>query len=142
MRTVPSRLVVAAFSVAGLLAACSEDGSSADAIQVAITNDAFTMPSATIDAGDVTFSAMNESSNVHEIEVFTVPDGVDATSLEITNNVADTDGAGMEVLDEVEDIAPGTTADLTVNLEPGTYALICNLPGHYAQGMVREFEVA
>ena len=142
MPNVRHRLVVAAFAGAWLLAACSEGGSSTDAIEVAITNDTFTMPSATIDAGDVTFSAMNQGSSVHEIEVFTVPDGVDATSLEITNNVADTDAAGMEVVDEVEDIAPGTTADLTVNLDPGTYALICNLPGHYAQGMVREFEVA
>ena len=48
----------------------------------------------------------------------------------------------MEVVDEVEDIAPSTSTSLTVTLEPGTYAMLCNLPGHYAQGMVTTFEVA
>jgi uncharacterized cupredoxin-like copper-binding protein len=142
MRYVRHGVVVVAFAGAGMLAACSENGSSEDVIQVAVNEQSFSMPSETIEAGDVTFSASNEASSVHELEVFTVPDGVDATSLEITNNVADTEGAGMDVVDEVEDIAPGTTADLTVNLDPGTYALICNLPGHYAEGMVLEFEVA
>ena len=142
MRYVRHGVVVAAVAGAGMLAACSESRSSEDAIKVAVTEQSFSMPSATIEAGDVTFSASNEGSSVHELEVFTVPNGVDATSLEITNNVADTEAAGMDVVDEVEDIAPGTTADLTVNLDPGTYALICNLPGHYAEGMVLEFEVA
>ena len=43
--------------------------------------------------------------------------------------------AGMTVVDEVEDIVAGTTAELQLSLEPGTYAVICNLPEHYAQGM-------
>ena len=34
-----------------------------------------------------------------------------------------------------------TGTELTVNLEAGAYALICNLPGHYAEGMVTEFTV-
>jgi uncharacterized cupredoxin-like copper-binding protein len=142
MRSVRHGLVVGAFAGVAVLAACSGGGPSADATEVAMTEYTFSMPSATIDSGDVTFSARNEGSSVHELEVFTVPDGVDATSLEVTNNVANTEAAGMNVVDEVEDIAPGTTADVTVNLQPGTYALICNLPGHYAHGMVRPFEVA
>ena len=49
------------------------------------------------------------------------------------DNVATTDG--LTLLDEVEDVTPGSQAELTVDLATGTYAVICNLPGHYAQGM-------
>ena len=30
---------------------------------------------------------------------------------------------------------PGATKALTLDLKPGTYLLVCNLPGHYAAGM-------
>ena len=48
----------------------------------------------------------------------------------------------LEPVDEVEDIAPGTSASLSLDLEPGTYAVICNLPGHYANGMHTTFAVS
>ena len=142
MRNARHALVLAVFAGMGALAsACSGSGSS-DAIDVSLSDGDITMASTEIAAGDVTFAATNEGSSVHEMEIFTVPEGVDAASLEVTDNVADTDGAGMRVVDEVEDIAPSTTAELTVNLDPGAYAVICNLPGHYAQGMVAGFTVA
>ena len=39
------------------------------------------------------------------------------------------------MVDEAEDIAPSTTATLPIDLEAGSYVIICNLPGHYQQGM-------
>ena len=45
------------------------------------------------------------------------------------------------VIDEVEDLAGGDTATLTVDLEPGDYALICNLPAHFQMGMYSNFTV-
>jgi uncharacterized cupredoxin-like copper-binding protein len=38
-------------------------------------------------------------------------------------------------VDEVEDLAPGKSATLSVNLTPGRYVLVCNIPGHYKHGM-------
>jgi uncharacterized cupredoxin-like copper-binding protein len=35
----------------------------------------------------------------------------------------------------VEDITAGSTRDLTVDLQPGRYVLVCNIPGHYKLGM-------
>lgn len=49
---------------------------------------------------------------------------------------------GLELVDEIEDITPGSSADLTVDLDAGTYVIMCNLPGHFAQGMYSTFEVA
>jgi uncharacterized cupredoxin-like copper-binding protein len=44
-------------------------------------------------------------------------------------------------LGEVEDIAPGKEKVLEVNLKAGNYLLVCNIPGHYAAGMVTPFVV-
>ena len=35
----------------------------------------------------------------------------------------------------------GTTKTLTIDLAPGHYAFVCNLPGHYGQGMHTDFTV-
>jgi hypothetical protein len=40
-----------------------------------------------------------------------------------------------QLLDEVENLLPGSRSSLTVNVGPGTYLVMCNLPGHYEAGM-------
>ena len=42
---------------------------------------------------------------------------------------------------EVSELDPGKSGTLTVNLQPGTYLLVCNQPGHYAAGMWAMFTV-
>ncbi len=41
----------------------------------------------------------------------------------------------LDVVDEIEDIAPNTSHALTVSLDAGSYVVMCNLPDHYQQGM-------
>ena len=48
----------------------------------------------------------------------------------------------IDLIDEVEDIPPGTDTSLDVNLDAGAYVLVCNLPAHYEQGMFAAFTVA
>jgi len=50
-------------------------------------------------------------------------------------NEVDEEGEGLTAVDEQEDIAANSSATLTVDLQPGTYVVICNLPGHYKLGM-------
>ena len=38
-------------------------------------------------------------------------------------------------------IDPGSIGWVTLNLPPGTYELLCNLPGHYAAGMYTELTI-
>ena len=47
----------------------------------------------------------------------------------------DEERQGVQHVDEVEDVKAGTTKQLTVDLTPGRYVLLCNLPGHYKLGM-------
>ena len=36
---------------------------------------------------------------------------------------------------EIADVEAGKTKSATNDLTPGKYAMICNVPGHYEQGM-------
>jgi uncharacterized cupredoxin-like copper-binding protein len=43
---------------------------------------------------------------------------------------------GIGIEEETEDIGPGESAELEVNLEPGTYKLYCPVGNHEGRGMV------
>lgn len=48
---------------------------------------------------------------------------------------------GIEVVDEIGEWPAGEARTLRVDLTPGTYELLCNLPGHYSNGMHHVFVV-
>ncbi len=123
----------------GLVAAACGGGGDADVI-VTLRDDGITLSETSVAAGELRFEGINQGSLTHEVEVFAVPEGVDANVLPLAGGVAATDT--LELKDEVEDVAPGTSASLSLDLEPGTYAVMCNLPGHYANGMHTTFTVA
>ena len=47
----------------------------------------------------------------------------------------------LVMVDEIPEYEPGTTQELTVSLEAGTYQLVCNIAGHYSAGMHTSFVV-
>jgi uncharacterized cupredoxin-like copper-binding protein len=105
-----------------------------DAGEYAITLDKESVP-----AGEVTFQIANDGEIEHEFEV--IKTDVAEDDLPVEQGQADVEAEGGEEVDEVEDLASGDEQDLTVDLEAGMYLLICNLPGHYEQGMVTTFTV-
>jgi uncharacterized cupredoxin-like copper-binding protein len=90
-------------------------------------------------AGDVTFDVQNDAEQTHEFVVIKSDLAPDA--LPLNDEGVDEEGEGVEVIDEIEDIAGGSSQSLTVDLDAGSYVLICNLPGHYAEGMHAAFTV-
>ena len=122
-------------AVAVLASACAGGQRPAGDVQVALKDFSIDLSPTTVPAGQIKLAISNEGPSVHEVEIFTLPAGIDPAGLTVKDNVADTASAGLTAIDEVEDIAPSTTATLSVTLEPGRYALICNLPAHYGQGM-------
>ena len=45
-------------------------------------------------------------------------------------------------MNEIEDLEPGKSSTLTINLEPGSYVvLFCNKAGHFKAGMVNQLTV-
>jgi len=98
-------------------------------------------------AGDVSFAVTNTGpEDVHELVVIKTDISFIALPTD-ANGAVDEAVGGMEVKGEVEDIPVGTSQELTLTLEPGTYALICNIwdetekEAHYAEGMRTEFTV-
>lgn len=115
-----------------LLASCAPDASNAARIEIELADDSITLDPSEIGAGRVVFETRNASTGtVHEFEVF--EGGTAGAVLPVDNAVADT--SGLRLIDEVEDIVPGASASLAMDVRPGTYLIICNLPGHYVSGM-------
>lgn len=93
-------------------------------------------PSTTsVPAGPVTFQVAQHGKVVHEMVV--IRTDVKAAKIPIVAGKADETGN----IGETGDMAVGSTKDLSVDLKAGHYALICNLPGHYAGGMHTDFTV-
>lgn len=86
----------------------------------------FVPSAATAKAGKVTFSAVNEGKQVHELVVFKTDLAPEALPLD-EDGAVDEKGAGLEFVDEVEDVAAGSTKSFTVDLAPGNYLIVCNL---------------
>jgi iron uptake system component EfeO len=97
-----------------VLAACQSSDPSGSDVSVAVTatDDACTPDPDTWAAGTVRLSVTNSGSAVNELYV----------------------RQGDEILAEREDIAPGTTADITVDLDAGSYDLVCK-PGMVGDGI-------
>lgn len=111
-----------------------------------------------VDAGKVTFAVTNNGKLYHEFIVYSNKDGVGATDLPIEDGIAalveeDIIGEASYATPPIvpEDKKPGDAdhrirsegwgAELTVDLEPGKYILLCNLAGHYQTGQATDFEV-
>ena len=91
----------------------------------------------TFAAGDITFGIHNDGPSAHEFVILRTDDAPDA--LPVENGVIPEDQ--IDLVDEAEDIAPGTDTSLSANLTAGSYVLVCNLPSHYEAGMHAAFTV-
>ena len=106
-------------------------------IAVALKEWSVTPAGATANAGPVTFAITNTGTAVHEFVV--VKTDTKADALPVVDGKIDE--SSLAPVDEVEDIAVGATPSLEVQLEAGHYVLLCNIEGHYAQGMRADFDV-
>jgi uncharacterized cupredoxin-like copper-binding protein len=109
-----------------VLAGCGDDDTSAatgpdverDGVEVVAEDIAFGADGYEADAGTVTFTYRNDGSINHTLLV----DDVDGFKLEVTANGDEDQGS--------------------VELEPGTYTLYCDVPGHREAGMEATLEVS
>ena len=99
-------------------------------------------------ADSVTFSVANEGAETHEFVVIKTDLAPEALPTAEDGSV-DEEGGGIEVIGEIEDIAAGDTQETTLDLDAGSYVLICNLveeedgqvESHYQEGMHTAFTV-
>jgi uncharacterized cupredoxin-like copper-binding protein len=98
---------------------------------------AFSPKDATTNAGTVKLSTPNQGQLPHELVLFKTKQPAGSLPA-LSNGEVDEEGLeanGVESPGEIEDVGPGETKSATLKLTPGKYVMICNLPGHYKQGM-------
>jgi len=121
------------------LSGCSSDGDSANDVGVTLRDFKIELGEDAAKAGSVTFKVHNDGPSEHEFVVFKTELAADALPTDDNGDVAESDS--FAPVDEIEGIKSGKSPTLTVDLEAGDYVLICNLPGHYRQGMHASFRV-
>ena len=94
--------------------------------------------------GSVSFLVTNTADETHEFVVLQTDQPADSfpiVSFEGETNRIDEEATGVVNVGETGDMEAGAVQMLTLDLPPGHYAVVCNLPGHYAAGMHQDFWV-
>ena len=116
-------------------------GAAATDVGVTLQEWAVVPEATTLAAGSVHFTISNVGPN-DEHEFVVIRTDTPAGSLPTADTGAvEEDAVGLEVVDEVEELAVGADGELTVDLTPGHYVVLCNIyneaeaESHYKLGM-------
>ena len=90
-----------------------------------------------IDAGEVAFTVANAGTLSHTF-VIVRSDAAPRELLVVAGSVAEDE---VNIVARIASYAAGTAERLTVDLDAGSYLLICTIPGHYLSGMTVAFTV-
>lgn len=102
---------------------------------------------ASVPAGTVSLRVADAGAMVHELVVLPLADGAQVGQRSVgPDGTVDEHGSLGEVSNNGgagagDGLRPGGTGWTTLQLQPGHYELVCNLPGHYAAGMYAELLV-
>jgi uncharacterized cupredoxin-like copper-binding protein len=98
-------------------------------------------------AGQVTFLAANHGSRLHELVVLPLGPHPSIGRRPVSSDRAVDESAALGEASAScaagagDGIEAGSMGWVTLRLAPGRYELVCNRPGHYAQGMYAELVV-
>jgi plastocyanin len=118
MRTLTLLLSLLALGALGLVACGGDDDDDEDTVAtqaIRMTEYAFDPADVTVGGGD-TITATNDGQLPHN---YTVIGAGGAGAVEAVTG----------------DVDPGSTGEITLNLQSGEYEVICTIPGHAEQGM-------
>ena len=88
----------------------------------------------TVKAGKTTFTISNSGTIPHELLVFKSTLKPSAYPTDAAGGIIE-DGAGVALVSDGDNIEPGGSQSRTVDLAPGSYLFVCNIPGHFKAGM-------
>ena len=85
-------------------------------------------------AGKATFTISNFGTVPHELLIFKSKLPLSKYPTDKAGDIVE-DGPGIDLLSDGENIDPTGSQVRVVDLAPGTYAFVCNIPGHFKAGM-------
>ena len=139
------RLLAVAGAV--LMLATASCGGGGETVEVTLQEFSIGTEPTSAGAGDVTFDVSNEGpDDTHEFVLFKTDLGITELPTDENGAVVE-DGEGLELIDEIEDIPVGDSQSLTLDLDAGSYVIVCNIwdedeqEAHYAEGMRTSFTV-
>jgi uncharacterized cupredoxin-like copper-binding protein len=119
------------------------DASAATTLAVNLKEFSITSSVDTIPPGVKTLAITNSGSTQHELLVFHSDLDPSAYPIDAATGDINEDGAGISKISDGDNLDPGSSTTRAIDLsQPGTYSFVCNLPGHFRQGMVKELVVA
>ena len=97
-------------------------------------------------AGSVAFNASNVGDAAHELVIIRTDLAPDALPVG-EDGAVDESGEGVAVIGRIGEFAAQSDASITVDLETGSYVLICNIVegdalSYYQEGMYRAFTIS
>lgn len=87
-----------------------------------------------IRSGKSNFTISNFGNVPHELLVFKSPLDPSAYPTDAAGNIKE-EGGGVLLVSDGENIDPGGSQVRTIDLKPGKYVFVCNIPGHFKAGM-------
>jgi uncharacterized cupredoxin-like copper-binding protein len=88
---------------------------------------------ADLPAGRTEFRVRNTGSIQHQLVILRT--GLDPGELPVRDAEVRTHAPGVTLVKQTKRIKAGRSLEVTARLRPGSYVLICNVPGHYQSGM-------
>jgi uncharacterized cupredoxin-like copper-binding protein len=110
-------------------------------VAVTLKDFAVTPAVATVPGGLVDFTVTNSGPADHEFLIFQTDLAPDQLPIGADGRVDESSDKASKVFDSGANIPVGGTKTFQAALVPGSYVLVCNLPGHYKAGMHTAFTV-
>ena len=146
MKTLPISLTLGAVALAGCGASSHTTAGTAPAakkatgpedVSVRATEFGFTPSTLHVHPGPVHLTLHNTGKMTHELVVLRTPDSPGALPVNHKGRVSEKASVG-----EIAETPAGATRSATLKLSPGRYVIVCNVPGHYSDGMHGEITVS
>ena len=140
MRRTRQWLTTIAVAVLGLaLGACGRS-STPRSVSVRLRDFNIAPAVASIGRGQVEFVVRNAGPSAHQFVVLRTD--YDSRGLPVKANQVNEQVSHVQLSGQINEVGRGSEESLTLALRPGRYVFICNLPGHYEQGMAAGFTVS
>jgi uncharacterized cupredoxin-like copper-binding protein len=88
----------------------------------------------TMHSGKADLMIVNNGAQAHELLIFRSNRDPAAYPTDAAGDIKE-EGAGVSLVSDGDNIDPGGSQTRSVDLKPGKYLFVCNIPGHFKQGM-------